>query len=47
LTADGLLDKTEFCIANYLIDHVVEKGQELPAVLPGLLHPDEFKRYLP
>jgi hypothetical protein len=43
VSCDGLLDKAEFCLAMYLIDLVVVKGQELPAALPDFLHPQKYR----
>ena len=47
VSKDGMLDKWEFCLAMYLIDHVVDKCQELPASLPDFLHPEKYRNLRP
>jgi hypothetical protein len=47
VSVDGMLDKQEFCLAMYLVDLVVNKGQELPASLPDFLHPSKHRDLLP
>jgi hypothetical protein len=42
-----MLSREEFCLAMYLIDHVVEKEEELPIALPDFLHPEKFRNLLP